>query len=128
MVADNQGIGDEGRVTAAAGMGQNRPPGSALVCLLPPGADMVLEKGPVGQAAPFRFRLRAYVVANLAGPVERGASGALSWRPGGRARGRLAEEIAQSRGRLARLAVGPVAVNRLSEPKAGLTDRQVCFR
>jgi hypothetical protein len=40
------------------------------------GCGHVFEKGPVGQAAPFRFRLRAY--ANLAGPVERGASGALS--------------------------------------------------
>jgi hypothetical protein len=38
------------------------------------------KKGPL--AKPRHSALRAYVVANLAGPVERGASGALSWRPG----------------------------------------------
>jgi hypothetical protein len=45
--------------------GHNRPPCSALLCLLPPGADMVREKSPL--AKPRHSALAgAFVVANLA--------------------------------------------------------------
>jgi hypothetical protein len=38
---------------ASSESGQNPPPCSALVCLLPPGADMVREKSPLSKPRQF---------------------------------------------------------------------------